>query len=123
MGTGASARSLRPKPSVLSGARRQEKNEAARVRDFEKRLAEAVARKAEALKRESEVLEQQTATAGIWRSISASPNDDQSVFDTIVRNAGSVCGAVDAIWTADGDNLVIRAHPGLMPGVSVPANW
>jgi signal transduction histidine kinase/putative methionine-R-sulfoxide reductase with GAF domain len=98
-------------------ARRARKSERSRVRDLEKRLAEAVAREAEALKRESEVLEQQAATVEILRSISASPTDHQPVFDTIVRNAGSVCGAVDAIlWTADGDDLVIRAHHGPIPG-------
>ena len=98
-------------------ARRSPKDEGSRVHDLEKRLAEAVAREAEALKRKSEVLEQQAATAEILRSISASPTDYQPVFDTIVRNAGSVCGAVDAIlWTADGDDLVIRAHHGPMPG-------
>jgi two-component system, NtrC family, sensor kinase len=60
-----------------------------------------------------EALAQQTATADILRSISASPRDYQPVFDTIVRNAGSVCGAVDAVlWTADGDELVVRAHHG-----------
>ena len=99
----------------LSG--KSPKDDSAKVRDLEKRLAEAGTREAEALKRESEALEQQTATAEILRSISASPTDYQPVFDTIVRNAGSVCGAVDAIlWTADGDDLVIRAHHGPMPG-------
>ena len=98
-------------------ARKARKNEGSRVHDLEKRLAAAVAREAEALKRESEVLEQQAATAEILRSISASPTDYQPVFDTIVRNAGSVFGAVDAIlWTADGDDLVIRAHHGPIPG-------
>ena len=63
-----------------------------------------------------EALAQQTATAEILRSISASPTDYQPVFDTIVRNAGSVCGAVDALlWTADGDELVVRAHHGSIP--------
>jgi signal transduction histidine kinase len=65
----------------------------------------------------TETLAQQTATADILRSIAASPTDYQPVFDTIVRNAGSVCGAVDAVlWTADGDELVARAHHGPLPG-------
>ena len=64
----------------------------------------------------TEALAQQTATADVLRSISASPTDYQLVFDTIVRNAGSVCGAVDALlWTADGDELVVRAHHGPIP--------
>jgi GAF domain-containing protein len=65
----------------------------------------------------AETLAQQTATADILRSIAASPTDYQPVFDTIVRNAGSVCGAVDALlWTADGDELVARAHHGPIAG-------
>ena len=66
----------------------------------------------------TEALAQQTATAEILRSIAASPTDYQPVFDTIVRNAGSVCGAVDAVlWTAaTGDEIVARAHHGPLPG-------
>src|SRR5262245_11623836 len=65
----------------------------------------------------TEALEQQTATSEILRVISNSPADYQPVFDTIVRTAGAVCGAVDAVlWTMDGDELVIRAHHGPLPG-------
>ena len=61
----------------------------------------------------AEAAEQQAATAEILESISSSPNDLQPVFDTIVRTAGLVCGAVDAVlWTTDGDELVVRAHHG-----------
>ncbi|MBI1848344.1 MAG: GAF domain-containing protein [Candidatus Rokubacteria bacterium] len=61
----------------------------------------------------TESLAQQTATAEILRAISASPTDYQPVFDTIVRNAASVCGAFDAIMNlAGGDHLVPRAHHG-----------
>ncbi len=103
--------------------RESPKTEDARVRALEKRLAEALKGKAEASEqlqtrdRElTEALEQQTATAEILRVISSSPTDYQPVFDTIVRNAGSVCGAVDALlWTVDGDNLVVRAHHGPIP--------
>ena len=64
----------------------------------------------------SEALEQQTATAEILRVISSSPTDYQPVFDAIVRTAGLVCGAVDALlWTTDGDELVVRAHHGPLP--------
>jgi two-component system, NtrC family, sensor kinase len=64
----------------------------------------------------SEALEQQTATSEILRVISSSPTDYQPVFDTIVRRAGVVCGAVDAIlWTVAGDELVVRAHYGPLP--------
>jgi signal transduction histidine kinase len=58
-------------------------------------------------------LEQQTATSEILRVIARSPTEYQPVFDTIVRTAGVVCGAVDAmLWTIDGDELVVRAHHG-----------
>jgi putative methionine-R-sulfoxide reductase with GAF domain len=102
----------------------------ARVRDLEKRLAEAVQREAEASKRAAEAVgqlqtrdrelaeaqEQQTATSEILRVISSSPTDYQPVFDTIVSRAGVVCGAVDAVlWTVDGDELVVRAHHGPIP--------
>src|SRR5262245_49499232 len=75
--------------------------------------AKPAARLAEALRREKEAQEQQTATAEILRVIASSPTEYQPVFDTIVRTAGVVCGAVDAmLWTIDGDELVVRAHHG-----------
>src|SRR5262252_3492507 len=83
--------------------RKARKPSDARVRDLEMRLAEA-------LQREAEAQEQLTATSEILRVISSSPTDYQPVFDTIVRRAGVVCGAVDAIlWTVDGDELVVGA--------------
>src|SRR5262249_22558997 len=113
-------KSKEAKPPV---ARKAPKDANSRARDFEKRLAEAQQREAEALKRESEALqreavaqEQQAATSEILRVISRSPTDYQPVFDTIVRTAGVVCGAVDAVlWTIDGDELVVRAHRGPLP--------
>jgi signal transduction histidine kinase len=64
----------------------------------------------------SEAVEQQTATREILRVISSSPTDYRPVFDTIVRRAAVVCGAVDAIlWTVAGDELVVRAHHGPLP--------
>jgi two-component system, NtrC family, sensor kinase len=66
------------------------KKEGARVSDLEARLAGA-------LKREAQVLAQQTATSEILRVISSSPTDVQPVFDTIVRSAVHLCGAIDGV--------------------------
>jgi two-component system, NtrC family, sensor kinase len=60
--------------------------------DLEKKLVEA--------------LEQQAATSEILRVISTSPTDVQPVFETIVRNAVSLCGSLFAnVFRFDGDLL------------------
>jgi GAF domain-containing protein/anti-sigma regulatory factor (Ser/Thr protein kinase) len=80
-------------------ARKAPKKDAAKVRELETRLVEA--------------LEQQTATAEILRVISSTQTDLGPVFDTIVRNAGRVCDAVDAVISlADGADRVLAAHWG-----------
>jgi two-component system NtrC family sensor kinase len=59
------------------------------------------------LKRErDEAREQQAATAQILRVIRASPNNVQPVFETIVRNAVSLCGGLFAnVFRFDGELL------------------
>ena len=70
------------------------------VRELENRLAET--------------LGQQTATSEILRVISGSPADAQPVFDTIVRNAARLCGAVfSGIALREGDQLTLPAAHGL----------
>src|SRR5262245_27561626 len=83
-------------------ARKSPKTEGSRVRDLEKRLAEA--------------LEQQAASSEILRAISSSPTDVQPVFDTVVEYAARLCSARDAqIWRREGEHLRLVAHHGPIP--------
>src|SRR4030095_2197896 len=84
-------------------ARKSAKNDGSRVRDLEKRLAEALQRETKALEqfktrdRElGEARDQQTATSEILRVIASSPTTLQQVLDAIAANAARVCGAYDA---------------------------
>ena len=109
----------RAKPAKASvkgkqpATRKSPTTDAARVRDLEKRLAEALKGKAEALTRESEGLQQQTATAEILRVISSSPTDVQPVFDAIVRTGARLCEADFALLARyDGRSMSVAAHSG-----------
>ena len=82
------------------------KSDDARVRDLEKRLAEAQGRETEGLKREAEAQEQQAATAEILGVISQSPTDVAPIFDTIAESAWRLCAATRA--------AVYRVHGGLV---------
>ena len=62
----------RAKPGKQLATRKSPKTDDARVRDLEKRLAEALKGKAEALTRESEGLQQLPPTAGGFRGCSTS---------------------------------------------------
>src|SRR5262245_43930451 len=78
-------------------ARKSPKDDSARVRDLEKRLAEALRDKAEAQ-------EQQAAAAEILRVIASSPADVQPVFNTIVASAVRLCdGLFSALFRFDGE--------------------
>jgi len=56
-------------------------------------------------------LDQQTATADILRVISSSPTDVQPVFDTIVRSAVQLCGAIDgAVVRVEADQIQLIAE-------------
>ncbi|MCH7913984.1 MAG: GAF domain-containing protein [Deltaproteobacteria bacterium] len=78
-----------------------------------------MARQNVALKREvAEGLEQQTATSEVLRVISSSPTDLQPVFDTIVRNAVVLCGALfGAVYRFDGEVLHLVANHNFTPAV------
>jgi GAF domain-containing protein len=105
-------------------ARKSRKDEGSKVRDLEKRLAEALGQ-LETRDRElaeareqltaahaqvGESHEQQTATSEILRVISSSPTDVQPVFDTIARAALRLCGATFSFVTSfEGELLRICA--------------
>jgi two-component system NtrC family sensor kinase len=93
----------RPKPSQpkakLPVARKSPQSDSVKLRDLEKRLAEA--------------LDQQTATSEILRVISSSPTDVQPVFEVVAANVARLCDAFDAtIFRVDGDVLRLVAHRG-----------
>src|SRR5262245_29249919 len=94
-------------------ARKSPRDDGAKVRDLEKRLAEALAQLEASHREQGEAQEQQAATGEILRVISSSPSNIQFVFDTIVRTAARLCDGFDAnLVLADGDEYVQRAHHG-----------
>jgi hypothetical protein len=64
----------------------------------------------------AEALEQQTATSEVLRAISTARTDVQPVFETIVRNAVSLCGSQFAnVFRFDGELLHFVASKNVVP--------
>jgi signal transduction histidine kinase len=94
----------RPKPEKskvqVPVAPKSPRDEDARVRDLEKRLAEALAR--------------EVTTSEILRVISQSQTDLQPVFEVIVRSAAQLCEATFAVMHRfDGQVVTFDAHYGM----------
>jgi GAF domain-containing protein len=112
-------RSKPPKSKVEAKpplVRKSRKYEASSDHDLNARLADTL-RQLQTRDRELlEALEQQTATAEILRVISQSQTDVQPVFDTIVRNAVRLCGALHGgVYRFDGELVHSVAHDGYTP--------
>jgi GAF domain len=90
--------------------------------DLEQQLESCRHELTEAQNHLAEALEQQTATAEVFKIISASPTDLQPVLDAVVRSAARFCQADDVtIFELDGDDLRAVAHWGAVPqDIGVP---
>ena len=100
MGRGQKPGKSKAKPAVV---RKSPKDEGARVRDLEKRLAEALKGKAEAQ-------EQQAAMAEILQVIRRSSADTQPVFDLIVNAAARLLRTEGGILTrVTGERIELAA--------------
>src|SRR5262245_49171449 len=109
-GTAKRAKAKRPL------AAKAPKDPVGRVRDLEKRLAEALGQLETRDRELAKAREQQTATGEILRVISTSPTEIQPVLDMVARTAARLCDAVDAhIHRLDGDRLRVAAHYGPIP--------
>src|ERR1700736_2761287 len=87
--------------------------------DLQKQLDQRTRELAKAQKHLAEALEQQTATAEILGTISASPSKLQPVLEVVVKSAARFCAADDVtIFEFDGQELRVAAHWGRIPQVT-----
>ena len=113
MGRGPKPTKGKPKPAV---SRQSPKSDDARIRDLEKRLAEAHEQLRTRDRALTEALDQQTATSEILSVIATSPIHLKRVLDTLAESAARFCTAYDAdIWRLDGDVLRVVGHHGPIP--------
>jgi len=115
-----------PKPAKdkveakLPGASKSRRHDGAKVRDLEKRLAEALGQLQARDRELAEAQDQQTATSEILEVISHSGSEVQTVFDMIAEKAARLCDAIDVtIFQIDSDVLRVLVHKGPIPSASV----
>src|SRR5262249_53634162 len=93
--------------------------EGGKVRDLEKRLAEALAQLQETSRELAESRDQQIATSEILRVISSSPSALQLVFATILRAALRLSGSLmGGIYRFDGELISLACLDGLSPAAA-----
>jgi GAF domain-containing protein len=108
-----SAKSKEAKPSV---ARKSPKNDGAKGRDLEKRLADALGQLQTSHREHEEALEQQTATSEILRVIASSPMDVLPTFEAIAAAATRLCAAQESgVVRFDGALMHLIANDGFTP--------
>jgi signal transduction histidine kinase len=111
----------RPKPVKVNAARspaarKPRKNESERIRDLEKRLAEALEQLETRSHEVRQAQEQQAATSEILKVISSSPTDTQRVFETIAQSTVQLCGSLfSAVYTFSDGLMWLVAHRNFPP--------
>jgi two-component system, NtrC family, sensor kinase len=99
-----------------SSARKSPKDDAATIRNLEKRLAKALGQLQMRDRELAEALGRETATGEILGVISRSPTDIQPVLSAVAESAARLCRAYDVtVFRVEGDVLRLVAHHGPVP--------